>query len=44
MDKKEHLSHEGLIKILAIKASLNKGLPLDLKKAFAMYKKIGRAS
>ena len=38
MDKKEHLSYEGLIKILAIKASLNKGLPLDLKKAFAMYK------
>jgi hypothetical protein len=38
MDKKEHLSLDGLIKILAIKASLNKGLPLEIKKAFAMYK------
>jgi hypothetical protein len=34
MDKKEHLSYEGLIKILAIKASLNLGLSDELKAAF----------
>ena len=34
MNKKEHLTHEGLLKILAIKASLNKGLSNDLKEVF----------
>jgi hypothetical protein len=38
MNKKEHLSREGLIKILAIKASLNKGLSNDLKEDFCMDK------
>jgi hypothetical protein len=32
--RKEHLTKEGLNKILAIKASLNKGLSSELKKAF----------
>jgi len=31
---KEHLTHEGLSKIVAIKASVNKGLPDQLKEAF----------
>jgi hypothetical protein len=30
----EHLTAEGLNKIVAIKASMNRGLPLDLKAAF----------
>lgn len=34
MNKKEHLTREGLLKILAIKASVNRGLSNDLKEAF----------
>ena len=34
MNKKEHLQIEGLKKIVNLKASLNKGLPLSLKEAF----------
>jgi hypothetical protein len=33
--KKEHLTSEGLQKILAIKASINKGLSPELKAAFS---------
>jgi predicted methyltransferase len=32
--QKEHLTHAGLEKILALKYNLNKGLPDDLKSAF----------
>lgn len=31
---KEHLTSEGLIKIVCIKASMNLGLPIDLSRAF----------
>jgi sRNA-binding regulator protein Hfq len=34
INNKEHLKEEGLRKILAIKASLNRGLPLNIKAAF----------
>jgi hypothetical protein len=34
MNRKEHLTPEGLKKILAIKASMNKGLPDELKSIF----------
>ena len=34
LKRKEHLTQEGLIKILAIKASMNRGLPEKLKLAF----------
>ena len=34
MNKKEHLTKEGLNKIVAIKASMNKGLSDELKAAF----------
>ena len=34
MLKKEHLTNEGLLKIVAIKASMNLGLSDDLKVAF----------
>lgn len=34
MLKKEHLTEDGVGKILAIKASINKGLPDSLKAAF----------
>jgi len=32
--QQEHLTHGGLLKLIAIKASLNLGLPLNLKEAF----------
>jgi hypothetical protein len=35
INKKEHLTLEGLNKILALKSSLNKGLPSSLKEAFS---------
>ena len=35
INNKEHLKEEGLRKILAIKASLNRGLPLNIKAAFS---------
>lgn len=34
INKKEHLTEKGLLKIVAIKASINKGLPEKLKMAF----------
>ena len=34
MQQKEHLTENGLRKIVEIKASMNKGLPKELKKAF----------
>jgi len=34
MEQKEHLTEEGLNKILALKYNLNKGLPTELKSAF----------
>ena len=34
INNKEHLTHEGLRKIVAIKASINKGLPDELKQIF----------
>jgi len=34
MNKKEHLNIEGIFKIISIKASMNKGLSEELKKAF----------
>ena len=34
MIRKEHLTHEGLLKIIAIKASMNLGLSESLTKAF----------
>lgn len=34
MNRKEHLTKEGLIKIVSIKASINKGLSKDLQTAF----------
>jgi len=36
IQKKDHLSDEGFKKILSLKASLNKGLPLSLKEAFPL--------
>jgi hypothetical protein len=32
--QQEHLTNEGLLKLVGIKASLNLGLPLNLKEAF----------
>ena len=34
IDKKEHLTMEGLLNIVSIKASMNKGLSSQLKEAF----------
>lgn len=34
VDKKEHLTTEGLLNIVSIKASMNQGLSSQLKKAF----------
>ena len=34
ISRKEHLTMEGLCKIVAIKVSMNRGLSLELKKAF----------
>lgn len=34
MNRKEHLTMEGLMKILSIKASMNKGLSEDLQRVF----------
>ena len=34
IEKKEHLSMEGLLKIVSIKASMNQGLSSQLKEAF----------
>lgn len=34
INKKEHLTTEGLLKIVSIKASINKGLTVALLKAF----------
>jgi hypothetical protein len=34
MSRGEHLTKEGLRKIVAIKASMNRGIPDELKKAF----------
>ena len=39
---KEHLTHEGLSKIVGIKASINKGLPDQLKEAFPDVEPINR--
>jgi len=38
----EHLSKEGLLKLVGIKASLNLGLPLNLKEAFPDVVKVTR--
>src|SRR5690606_31106558 len=42
MVNKEHLTYEGLLKILSIKASMNKGLSEKLKKAFPDIKPVPR--
>jgi hypothetical protein len=42
MANKEHLTPEGLKKIINIKASINKGLPVDLKVAFPDTKPVQR--
>jgi hypothetical protein len=34
MNRKEHLTSEGLIRIIAIRASMNNGLSPELKAAF----------
>ncbi len=34
ISRKEHLTMEGLPKFVAIKASINRGLPLNIKAAF----------
>jgi|SRR5690606_13001899 len=44
MQRKEHLTQEGLEKIVSIKASLNRGLPDVIKKAFPVIKPVDRAS
>lgn len=41
-ERGEHLTTEGLNKIVAIKASMNKGLPDELKKAFPNVKPVQR--
>jgi hypothetical protein len=41
---KEHLTLEGLTKIVAIKASINKGLPDVLKEAFPDVEPVKRLS
>ena len=40
MNKKEHLDEKGLIKIVSLKASLNKGLSYNLKICFPDINKI----
>lgn len=42
MDKKEHLTPEGLNKVLSLKASMNKGLSADLIKAFPLITPVDR--
>lgn len=42
MDKKEHLTSEGLKKVLSLKASMNKGLSEDLIKAFPLIIPVDR--
>ena len=42
MNRKEHLTPEGLIKIVSIKASLNKGLNEDLQTAFPNITPVSR--
>jgi hypothetical protein len=42
IEKKEHLTPEGLNKILSIKASMNKGLSYSLKKSFAKIIPVAR--
>ena len=38
----EHLTEEGLLKLIGIKASLNLGLPLNLKEAFPKVEQYNR--
>jgi hypothetical protein len=42
MQKKEHLTQEGLEKIVAVKAGLNWGLSSDLKAAFPYINPVKR--
>lgn len=42
MNKKEHLTEEGVIKIISIRSSMNKGLSDSLKKAFPAAKQVDR--
>jgi hypothetical protein len=42
MDRKEHLTKEGLDKIVAIKASINRGLSDNLKKVFPDIIRVSR--
>nr|WPM94747.1 hypothetical protein [Ceratocystis fimbriata]WPM94800.1 hypothetical protein [Ceratocystis fimbriata] len=42
--KKEHLTQEGILKLVAIKATMNKGLPSTLKEAFPNVKPVPRPS
>jgi len=35
INKKEHLTHEGILKIVSIKSSINKGLSDSLKSSFS---------
>jgi len=38
----EHLTEEGLLKLVGIKAALNLGLPLNLKEAFPKIEQYNR--
>jgi len=42
MNRKEHLTMDGLIKIVSIKASMNKGLSEDLQTAFPNVTPVSR--
>ena len=42
LNNKEHLSEEGLLKVIALKASLNKGLPESLAEVFSDVKPVTR--
>ena len=41
---KEHLTNQGLKKIVEIKASINKGLPDELKKAYSAIEPVNRCN
>jgi LAGLIDADG endonuclease len=43
MDKGEHLNQDGLTKIVNLKASLNSGIPENLKKYFPKVIKVKRS-
>jgi hypothetical protein len=42
VNRKEHLTYEGLQKIVNIKASINKGLSVELESAFPSTKPVSR--